>query len=299
MPSLRNHSVLEIFRGIRAFINLNAGVTRGNLPEDPLRAQIRELKEKLRMAEEESEKRREQLEESRNRVAALQSRLQKGSVSPAAGSGKDTARIVSDFHRLYYDSSSSGGTWHDTFWQGVPTWKCPLDLWVYQEIIFDQRPDVIVETGTAFGGSALFLGSMCDLVGNGKVITIDVEGKDGRPEHERVQYITGSSTAGEIVEQVESSVPEGGRVLVILDSDHSMKHELEELRTYSRFVAEGGYLIVEDTNVNGHPVRPDFGPGPMEAVDAFLEETSGFALDPGKEKFYMTFNPRGFLRRFQ
>lgn len=296
VPTFRIHNVIELIRDTKAFFKLEVGLVRGKLPEDPLRSRIRNLNENLRRTEEESEKRREQLEKSRRRVAALQSTLER-EIGPPAVDGKNTARIVEGFHRLYYDSSSSGGTWQDTFWQGIPTWKCPLDLWVYQEIIFEQRPDVIVETGTAFGGSALFLASMCDLVGKGQVMTIDVEDKDERPEHERIQYILGSSTSEEIVERVEQRVPEGGQVLVILDSDHSKQHVLEELRTYSRFVVGGGYMVVEDTNVNGHPVRPDFGPGPMEAVDAFLEENEDFLVDSGKEKFYMTFNPRGFLKK--
>ena len=85
--------------------------------------------------------------------------------------------------------------------------------------------------------------------------------------------------------------------MVVLDSDHHRDHVLAELRTYSALVTPGSYLIVEDTNINGHPVRPEFGPGPMEAVDEFLRESPDFAIDPEREKFFLTFNPRGFLRR--
>lgn len=301
VPVFRSHSVVEFVRGVKAFITLDAGLTRGQPREDLLRERLEALTGRLQRSEERAERRREQLEKARRRANSLQRRLRRAEDRESREVRESVERtpeqVVDDFHRLYYDSSRSGGTWHDTFWQGIPTWKCPLDLWVYQEIIFDQRPDVIVETGTAFGGSALFLSTMCDLVGNGRVITVDVEHRDGRPEHERLSYLLGSSTAPENVQQIEGAVPENGSVLVILDSDHSERHVLEELRTYSRFVAEGGYLIVEDTNVNGHPVRPDFGPGPMEAVDAFLQENGDFAVDPGKEKFYMTFNPRGFLKR--
>lgn len=169
-------------------------------------------------------------------------------------------------------------------------------MWVYQEIIFEQRPDVIVETGTAFGGSALFLACMCDLVGNGKVITIDIEHKDDRPQHNRIRYVRASSTDEEVVGQVERAT-NGGKAMVILDSDHSKDHVLEELHSYSQLVHKGGYIVVEDTNVNGHPVRPRFGPGPMEAVEEFLAANKDFVVDENKEKFYMTFNPRGFLKR--
>ena len=84
---------------------------------------------------------------------------------------------------------------------------------------------------------------------------------------------------------------------MILDSDHSRDHVLDELRLYSRFVTPGGYLVVEDTNVNGHPVFPEHGPGPMEAVEEFLAESDEFEIDLAREKFFLTFNPRGFLRK--
>ncbi|MCJ7823046.1 MAG: cephalosporin hydroxylase family protein [Armatimonadetes bacterium] len=201
--------------------------------------------------------------------------------------------VLDSFHRLYYESNA----FTRTSWLGVTALKCPLDLWIYQEIIHALRPDLIVECGTASGGSALFLAGICDLVGNGRVITIDIEDKPGRPEHPRIAYLNGSSTSPDIVEQVGRAAAEDDRVLVLLDSDHSKDHVLAELRAYSGFVTAGSYLIVEDTNIGGHPVRPEAGPGPMEAVDEFLAENSAFAIDESKEKFFLTFNPRGYLRR--
>jgi len=82
---------------------------------------------------------------------------------------------------------------------------------------------------------------------------------------------------------------------VILDSDHSRDHVLDELRLYAPLVTSGSYVIVEDTNINGHPVLPQFGPGPMEALDEFLRESDEFSIDDQREKFFLTFNPRGFL----
>ena len=84
--------------------------------------------------------------------------------------------VVDAFQHLYYDQPEN--TWDNTYWLGVPTQKCPLDLWVYQEIIFELRPDVIVECGTCKGGSALFLASMCDMVRNGRVFSIDTSRND-------------------------------------------------------------------------------------------------------------------------
>lgn len=202
--------------------------------------------------------------------------------------------VTEAFHRLYYDTA----VWKDTYWLGVRTQKCPLDLWVYQEILHETRPDLVIETGTAHGGSALYLASVCDLLGRGEVVTVDIHPVDGRPEHDRVTYLTGSSTADEVVGEIERLVAGGPeRVLVILDSDHSRDHVLDELRIYSRFVTPGSYLVVEDTNVNGHPVMPEHGPGPMEALDEFLGETDEFEIEAAREKFFLTFNPRGFLRR--
>lgn len=207
--------------------------------------------------------------------------------------------IVNQFHELYYDSHFFGKTWGNIFWLGIPTLKCPLDLWIYQEIIFEVKPDVIIECGTANGGSALFLASMCDLVDNGSVITIDIEDKEKRPKHKRIKYLLGSSTSKEIVEKVRNLIKDEIKVMVILDSDHHKEHVFNELRIYSKFVTKGSYLIVEDTNINGHPIFPDFGPGPMEAVKEFLRENKDFVIDETKEKFYLTFNPKGYLKRIK
>jgi cephalosporin hydroxylase len=207
--------------------------------------------------------------------------------------------IVDAFHRLYYDSAETGGTWQNTAWLGVPTEKCPLDLWIYQEILYEVRPDIIVETGTRWGGSALFLASMCDLLGQGRVITIDVDVPGARPNHERITYLLGSSTSQTIVDEVRGQVGGVERVMVVLDSDHSMDHVLAELRAYADVVTVGSYLVVEDTNVNGNPVLPTFGAGPMEAVKRFLEEDHAFEPDRSREKLLLTFNPNGFLRRIK
>jgi len=203
--------------------------------------------------------------------------------------------IVDHFHKLYYESEKE--TWKNTFWLGTPTQKCPLDLWIYQEIIFEIKPDVIIECGTYGGGSALFLASICDLSNQGEIITIDIKSMEGRPEHKRITYLLGSTTSQEIVEKVRDLIKNKNRVMAILDSDHNKEHVLRELEIYSPFVTKGSYLIVEDTNINGHPVEPDFGPGPMEAVKEFLERNKNFVTDKSKEKFYMTFSPDGFLKR--
>jgi cephalosporin hydroxylase len=205
--------------------------------------------------------------------------------------------VIDAFHKNYFDARDFNLTWRNTHWLGHAILKCPLDLWLYQEIVHRLRPSLIVETGTAFGGSALYMASMCDLVGHGKVVTIDLTPQPNRPEHPRITYVNASSTDPETVERVRGLVDGSGPVMVILDSDHRMEHVAAELELYHPFVTSGSYLIVEDTNLNGHPVEPEHGPGPMEAMRAFVENHAEFTHDSAMDKFLMSFNPKGFLRR--
>ena len=153
------------------------------------------------------------------------------------------SEVVEAFYREYGKS----GVWFGTFWLGRHVYKCPTDLWMYQEILHDTRPDLIIETGTFSGGSALFLASMCDLIGGGRIVTIDVEPQDDLPVHPRIKYLAGSSVAPDILEQVREEASGDDRVMVILDSDHSKDHVLAELREYAPLVSDDCYLIVEDT----------------------------------------------------
>ena len=132
---------------------------------------------------------------------------------------------------------------------------------------------------------------------HGRVLSIDIEERKGRPEHKRIRYLLGSSTSREIVTKIRSLIGPADHVLVSLDSNHKKEHVLQELRIYSRMVKAGDYLVLEDTNINGHPVYWDFGPGPKEALDHFLEENQDFVPDLKREKFFLTFNPNGYLRR--
>jgi cephalosporin hydroxylase len=205
---------------------------------------------------------------------------------------------VREFHRVYYYSS----VWKDTYWLGARVLQCPLDMWVLQEIIYETAPDFIIETGTCVGGSAYFFAHIFDLIGHGKVITIDVEDRP-IPSHPRVIKIIGDSISGNTINKVESVVG-GGRSMVFLDSLHNAEHVLKELELYSQFVSKGCYLIIADTNVNGHPVLAGFREGnrrggPMEAVDEFIKYRDEFVIDRQREKFFMTQFPRGFLLRIR
>jgi cephalosporin hydroxylase len=205
--------------------------------------------------------------------------------------------VVSFFHQLYYNVGMNGGTWMQTKWMGLETRKCPLDMWIYQEMLYLLRPQLIIETGTLNGGSALFLCQMCDLLGGGEVITIDVNVPPTAPSHPRLTYLTGSSTDPEIVGRVRERAAGKNPVMVILDSDHSCWHVLEEMRSYHSLVTPGSFMIVEDSNVNGRPVLPQFGQGPTEAMELFFQENQDFEIDRSCEKFLLTFNPGGYLRK--
>ena len=201
-------------------------------------------------------------------------------------------RVVRRFHQLFYES----GVWHRSRWLGTATLRNPLDLWIYQEIIVETRPDLIVETGTHSGGSALYLASICDLAGRGEVLSIDINpARDDYPSHPRITYIGGrSSTDPDIVAQVAAR-SDGRRTMVILDSEHAQRHVAAELDAYAALVSPGCYLVVEDSNIG--PIRPDLLPGPMEAIGPFVAAHPEFEVDPSRERFMVTFSPRGYLRR--
>ncbi len=205
--------------------------------------------------------------------------------------------VVNSFTKLYYHSRPR--IWNNTFWFGVPIGKCPPDLWTYQEIMFETRPDVIIECGTGTGGSALYLAQHCDLMGNGRIITIDIAEQPNRPDHERITYITGSSIAPQTLQRIKELVSSTDKVLVILDSDHNKNHVLQELNSYSELVTLGSYIVVEDTIIGGHPVKPHRKPGPMEAVKEFIKTNENFIIDKSREKFYLTFNRNGYLKKVQ
>lgn len=197
------------------------------------------------------------------------------------------------FHIAYYNNYEIG---NNTKWFGIKIQKLPLDMWVYQEMIYELRPDVIVETGTADGGSASFFASLFDLLGKGEVVTVDI--KECEMTHPRVKKLIGSSTSEEIFKKIEE-LASNKKTIVILDSNHSKDHVLKEMEMYSKLVPVGSYMVVEDTNVNGHPVAETHGPGPMEAVEEFLKKRKDFVIDHSREKFMFTYFPNGFLKRIE
>lgn len=213
---------------------------------------------------------------------------------------KSEKELVEQFHKLYY--SNGDRTWSgNTSWLGYKILKCPFDLWIYQEIIFQNKPNIIIETGTGNGGGTLFLASICDIVNHGNIISIDTENTNHYtdiPKHTRIMYITGSSTSEDTINQFKSLINEKDKIMVILDSDHHKNHVLRELDIYGQFVTKDNYMIVEDTNLSNHPNPTDF-EGPMEAIEEFLKINQNFTIDESKHKFYLTFNPNGYLKRIK
>lgn len=183
-------------------------------------------------------------------------------------------------------------------WRGVPARKNVLDAWVYQEIIHEVGPEIIIEIGNAKGGSTLYLANLLDLIGAGEVIAVDIDHSSFQAHHPRIQLVTGDSLAPQTLARVEE-LARGRQGLVIHDGDHSREHVLGDLRAYAQFVRAGSYFIVEDTVIDLFRAGDGLGSvnGPLGAVEQFVREDPRFQIDLDREYFVLTFNPRGYLKR--
>jgi len=209
-------------------------------------------------------------------------------------------KCVDEFHTWYENNR----IWENSSWLGVPIWKLPFDAFVIQELIYKIIPDFIIETGTGCGGSSVFYASILQLLGHGKVITIDIDTEKQKFSEcfnvdvlNRIKRIIGSSIDEKTISSVDKLCGKSSTNIVILDSWHTYDHVRKELEMYHHLVKRGSYLIVEDTHVSGHPIEWKYGKGPYEAVEDFLKENDDFVIDKECEKFEMTFNPSGYLRR--
>jgi cephalosporin hydroxylase len=184
-------------------------------------------------------------------------------------------------------------------WMGVPAAKNPLDAWVYQEIIHETRPEAIVELGSAYGGGTLFLAHLLDLLGGGNVISVDISRESWQADHPRIIQVTGNSAAPEVVDEVRAHC-DGRRTMVVHDASHRAGQVLADLLAYGPMVSPGCHLVIEDgltDVVTKRVLGADPGAGPFRAADAYLKTGAPFDVDPLRERFLATNNPRGFLRR--
>lgn len=195
-------------------------------------------------------------------------------------------------------------------WLGLPIIQMPEDVLVTQEIIWQKRPDVIIETGIAWGGSVVLYASLMQLIGKGKVLAVDLNLMDhvkeqimSYPFSGRINLFKGSSTDSSVIKQIKSHIGPNDSVMVLLDSNHSHDHVLEELELYGPLVTQGQFVVVSDTVVDDIPAqvhRPrEWGPGsnPKTALNQFLKESDRFILDKTvNHKLLLTYTPDGFCR---
>ncbi len=209
--------------------------------------------------------------------------------------------IVKYFHYLWWQSTH---TWPKNTYLGYEILQCPLDLQLYQEIIFREKPEFILQTGVCGGGSIIYFSSILDMMNapsSTKVIGVDLVLSDQSKtiKNERVLLFEGSSTDKEIFETIAKLV-HGKKGLIILDSDHTRDHVANELAMYTRLVGIECRIVVEDTNLNGNPVYRAFGPGPYEAVTEFLSKNDNFIADDKLWKRNLfSFHQYGWLKRIK
>lgn len=198
-------------------------------------------------------------------------------------------------------------------WMGLPIIQMPADVMATQEVIWDTKPDIIIETGVARGGSMVFMAAMLQLIGKGKVVGVDIDIRahnrsaiESHPMASRIELIEGPSTSAETMDRVRAAIPTGASVMVVLDSDHSRDHVLDELRHYAPLVTEGQYMVVADTLLGrcepsqvptkrSQVLLP--GDEPLAALHAYLKETTRFELDEViNGKLVFSSSPGGYVR---
>ena len=197
---------------------------------------------------------------------------------------------LTEYYEHVHDGKGNRPKWRET-----EVDKFPQDLLLYAQVIFKRKPSFIIETGTAYGGSALFFGDMLLLSGGCRVFSVDVKARNA-PSHPFVTYLEGSSVDEEILKHLRNETKDGS-VMVVLDSDHSKKHVLNELNAYADIVTTGQYLVVEDCYTRG-PVkgRPEYY-HPYLAVEEFLKTNDGFRKYDLEKQFIFAVTKGGWLRK--
>jgi cephalosporin hydroxylase len=198
---------------------------------------------------------------------------------------------------------------YEVTWLGMPIIQLPEDIMMMQELIYKVRPDIIVETGIAHGGSAIFYASILELLDKGQVISIDKEIRpynrlaiQSHPMSKRITLIEGSSTDEQVLAQIHSLTPPQATVLVVLDSNHAYAHVREEMEKYSKWVTRGSYMVVFDGVMEILADVPNGSPGwatdnPARALRDFLAGHPDFEVDTYYNRLQVTYCPGGFLKR--
>ncbi|HEV8283362.1 MAG TPA: cephalosporin hydroxylase family protein [Chitinophagaceae bacterium] len=199
-------------------------------------------------------------------------------------------------------------------WMGRPIIQYPQDMIAMQEIVWKVKPDLIIETGIAHGGSLIYYASLLELIGKGEVLGIDIDIREHNrkeiekhPMYKRIKMIQGSSIDEEVVKQVKKYTTGKERIIVCLDSNHTHEHVLSELNLYSPFVNTGSYIIAFDTIVEDLPEgyfsqkRPwGISNNPRTAVDEFLKTNKDFEIDTSIDnKLLISVAPKGYLKRIK
>ncbi len=200
-------------------------------------------------------------------------------------------------------------------WMGRPIIQYPQDMIAMQELIWSLKPDLIIETGIAHGGSLVYYASILELIGKGEVLGIDIDIREhnrvaieSHPMYKRIKMIQGSAIEEGIVAQVKQHTEGKETILVVLDSNHTHEHVLAELKMYSPFVSLNSYIVVYDTIVEKLPenylpglVRPwGIGDNPMTALQEFLKTNTQFQIDASiNNKLLVSVAPDGYLKRIK
>jgi cephalosporin hydroxylase len=212
--------------------------------------------------------------------------------------------------KKWFDKAFSHEYSYHFSWLGRPIIQFPQDMVAIQEIIWKTKPDLIIETGIAHGGSLIFSASILELTGKGKVLGIDIDIRkhnrkeiESHPLKKRIKMIEGSSIDENILKKVKKLVKNKKRIILFLDSFHTKEHVLKELEMYSPLIKKGGYIVVFDTMIEfmpkgSFPNRPwGKGNNPHSAVKKFLKQNNRFKIDKEIEsKLLITSCPDGFLK---
>jgi cephalosporin hydroxylase len=204
--------------------------------------------------------------------------------------------VPDDLRWAFTDAVWRNLPWRQATWLGESIHTAPTDLLAYQEIVSRVRPDWVIEVSASDQGRAAFLASICDLIGHGRVFAIRGDGGSDPAPHPRLLWRAGPPVDPATRDEVHALVGSGNAVLV-LGGCVDRASTVAQFEAYADLVGVGSYVVVTDTIVNGRPVWPSFGPGPGEAVKQILARHGEFAPDPAMEKYALSFNPGGFLRR--